>query len=88
MGNIPVDVGRLFRGHPMGNGVVLNLHDANTLSAEVYLIIKQNTNMYDASRNVQEAVKRAITELVGMDVRTVNVHIEDVDYPTSLPTHS
>jgi uncharacterized alkaline shock family protein YloU len=34
--------------------------------------------MHDVSRAVQDAVRRAVNEMVGMDVLYVNVHIEDV----------
>ncbi len=79
MGNIPVDVGRLLRGHPMGSGVVLDIED-NNVTIDLYLIVKPGVNMREVSREVQRNVKRAVQELVGMDVKAVNIHIEDVDY--------
>jgi uncharacterized alkaline shock family protein YloU len=48
---------------------------------DLYLILKPNVNVRDVSRNVQSHVARAISEMVGMDVGHVNVHIEDIDYP-------
>jgi uncharacterized alkaline shock family protein YloU len=80
MGQIPVDVGRLLRGNPMGSGVVLEIDDQKT-AVDLYIYVEPNVNMRDVSRAVQHAVKRAIQDLVGMDVTAVNVHIEDVDYP-------
>jgi uncharacterized alkaline shock family protein YloU len=80
MGQIPVDVGRLLRGNPMGSGIVLEI-DNQEAGVDLYLCVQPNTNMRDVSHAVQHAVKRAIQDLVGMDVTAVNVHIEDVDYP-------
>ena len=79
-GVIPVDVIRVLRGHPMGSGVVLELGD-NKVAVDVYLVLKPGVNMREASKAVQQAIKRAIQELVGMEVSAVNTHVEDVDFP-------
>lgn len=81
MGQIPVAAGRLFSGNPMGNGIVLEIN-GDTVQADIYLLVRPGTNMLEASRAVQQAVKRALEDLVGMKVSTVNVHVEDVDYTT------
>jgi uncharacterized alkaline shock family protein YloU len=47
---------------------------------ELYLALKQDVNIREVSRNVQQQVARAIQEMVGMDVGHVNIHIEDIDY--------
>ncbi|MFN3491796.1 MAG: Asp23/Gls24 family envelope stress response protein, partial [Anaerolineales bacterium] len=47
---------------------------------DVHLILKENVNIREVSRNVQQNVTRAIQEMVGMDVGEVNIHIEDIDY--------
>ncbi len=82
MGQIPVDVGRLLRGNPMGSGVVLEIED-HAVKLDLYLRTAPGAVMRDTSREVQQAVKRAIQDLVGMDVTAVNVHIEDVDFASS-----
>jgi len=46
----------------------------------LHLILRQDVNIREVSRNVQQNVKRAIHEMVGMDVGQVNIHIEDIDY--------
>jgi uncharacterized alkaline shock family protein YloU len=42
--------------------------------------------MREVSRNVQSQVARAISDMVGMQVGRVNIHIEDVDYPQEVET--
>jgi uncharacterized alkaline shock family protein YloU len=79
MAEIPVNVGRIFRGHSMGSGVVLAIDDQRVV-VDMYVIVKPDVNMSKVSRTVQDNVRRAIQELVGMDVDAVNVHIADVDY--------
>lgn len=79
MAEIPVNVGRIFRGNSMGSGVVLDIDDQQVV-VDMYIIVKPDVNMSAVSRSVQDNVRRAVQELVGMDVEAVNVHIADVDY--------
>ncbi len=81
MGQIPVAAGRLFSGNPMGNGIVLEI-TGDTVKADLYVLVRPGANMLETSRAVQQAVKRSMEDLVGMQVSTVNVHVEDVDYTT------
>jgi len=80
MGNVPRSANRLF-SRRIGDGVRINIKD-DTVSAEIYVILEENVNIRDVSRNVQNDVARAISKMVGMQVGRVNVHIEDIDYPT------
>lgn len=79
MSAIPSSVDRLFNPS-MGDGVRVLVKD-DIVSADLFLILKNDVNIRDVSRNVQQNVARAITEMVGMQVGHVNVHIEDIDYP-------
>ena len=73
-------VNRLFR-RGAGDGVRIQLED-NVVYANLYLILKKDINIREVSRNVQQSVTRAISEMVGMDVGGVDIHIEDMDYET------
>ena len=87
MGVIPVDVGRIFSGHPVGSGVALEILEDKKIKAELYLVVRPDINMIEVGRAVQQSVIRAVNELVGMDVISINIHIEDVAYPlTELTT--
>ena len=77
MGQAPVDVGRWVSGSPVGPGIVLDI-EGNSVKADLYVVACPGYSMLEISREVQTAVKRSITDLVGMDVTVVNVHIEDV----------
>ena len=48
---------------------------------DLYVILEPEINIREVGRNIQIAVARAITEMIGMQVGIVNVHIEDIDYP-------
>ena len=78
MAPVPGGVNRLFK-RGIGDGVRIETEE-NTVYAELYLALKQDVNIREVSRNVQQQVARAIQEMVGMDVGYVNIHIEDIDY--------
>ncbi len=46
--------------------------------ADVYVVTRQDVNMLNIGRQIQNEVTRAIHDIVGMEVELVNVHIEDV----------
>ncbi len=61
-------------------GVHIEIKD-DIVYADLFLILKGDYNVRDVSHNVQHEVARAISEMVGMQVGRVNIHIEDIDYP-------
>ena len=63
-------------------GVKIDVEN-NTVYADLYLILNKDTDLMKTSQIVQEKVSRAITEMVGMNVGHINVHIEDIDYTES-----
>jgi uncharacterized alkaline shock family protein YloU len=72
--------GRWIKKGHMGEGVAIEIID-DVLYADLYVVLKSDMNVRDISRNLQHELARAITEMVGMQVGRVNVHIEDIDYP-------
>jgi uncharacterized alkaline shock family protein YloU len=82
MAPIAGGVNRLFR-RGAGEGVRIEVEE-DTVFADLFLVLKENINIREVSRNVQQQVTRAIQEMVGMDVGHVDIHIEDIDYEESL----
>jgi len=78
LAQVPGGVNRLFK-RGIGDGVRIEVKD-NMVRADLYLILKQDVNIREVSRNVQYQVARALQEMVGMDVGEVEIHIEDIDY--------
>lgn len=52
----------------------------NTVYADLYVVLLQDVNVRDVSRNIQQKVARAISDMVGMEIGKINVHVEDIDY--------
>ena len=78
MGTVQGGPNRLF-ARSASEGVHIDIRD-NSVSADLYIILKSDVNIREVSRQVQQGVTRAISEMVGMRVGRVNVHIEDIDY--------
>ena len=78
MANVSGGVNRLFK-RGIHDGVRIEVED-NIVDASLYLVIKQDVNIREVSRNVQKQVARAIQEMIGMDIGTIEIHIEDIDY--------
>ena len=81
MAPISGGVNRLFR-KGTNEGVRIEVED-DTVYADIYLVLKQDVNIREVSRNVQQQVTRAVQEMVGMNVGHVDIHIEDIDYEES-----
>ena len=75
----PAGVSRLFH-KGLRDGVRIEVQD-DSVYADLYVVLNDDVNIRDVSRNIQMKVARAISEMVGMQVGQVNIHIEDIDYP-------
>lgn len=64
-----------------GDGVRINIQD-NLVFVDLFLILKPDVNVREVSRNVQAAVTRALLEMTGLETGGVNIHIEDIYYPS------
>lgn len=71
-------VNRLF-GRGINDGVRITIEE-DIVYADLYIVLKNGINIRDVSRTIQQQVTRAITEMVGMDVGEVNIHIENIAY--------
>jgi len=51
---------------------------------DIYVVLDSDVNIREVGRNIQSTVARAITDMIGMQVGVINVHVEDIDYPMAL----
>jgi uncharacterized alkaline shock family protein YloU len=80
LSHVQSGVNRLLKHTQKREGVLIEIVD-DVVNVDIYVILKNDVNVRDISRNIQHDVSRAISEMVGMTVGNVNVHIEDIDYP-------
>jgi uncharacterized alkaline shock family protein YloU len=79
MSSTPGGVNRLFRRGHQSEGVQIEIED-KTVDADIYVILMKDVNIREVSRNIQNEIARAISEMVGMEVGHINIHIENIDY--------
>jgi uncharacterized alkaline shock family protein YloU len=59
-------------------GVTLTIRD-NTVTADLYIVVASGAAIVEVGSAVQEEVASAIQHMVGMQVREVNIYIQDVE---------
>jgi uncharacterized alkaline shock family protein YloU len=79
LAQVPSSVNTLFsRGRD--DGVEITVEEDGAVYADLHLILSDKANIRETSKEVQEKVSLAISKMVGMEVGSINVHIEDIDY--------
>ncbi|MCZ7575260.1 MAG: Asp23/Gls24 family envelope stress response protein [Ardenticatenaceae bacterium] len=61
------------------DGIDIAVED-NRVTVDLSVVVEPNTNITQVGKSLQQAVKRAIEEIVGMPVAAVNIHIDDVSF--------
>jgi uncharacterized alkaline shock family protein YloU len=72
------DLNRLFH-HGINEGVEIQVEN-DTVYADIHVVLNRDVNVRDVSRSIQTQVARAFSEMVGMEVGKVNIHVEDIDF--------
>lgn len=74
------DVNRFFGDTRVGDGVQIQVHDGQ-ITIDLFVVVEPQVTMLQLARRIQQEVARAVTEITGIGVRAINVHITDVYYP-------
>ncbi len=82
MAAVPGGVNRIFR-RGVGEGVQIEIQD-NQVTVDLYLILDKGVSVRAVCESVQQAIARAINEMVGLQTKAVNVHIEEIEYSSSI----
>jgi len=67
---------RLLRAEPQ-RGIAVNAR-GKVLAVDLYIILRPGVNMTQVGRAVQEAVAKAIEDILGMVPGEINVFIQDI----------
>ena len=79
MAAIPSEMANLFRRSTRHDGIVLDFAD-NRLTFDIYVYMDPGVNIVESSQTMQAAVIEAMDKMVGIPVKAVNIHVEDVVY--------
>jgi len=81
MGEVPGNVRDIFRRN-QDQGVRIAVENS-TVFVDVYVVLDEDTDIRMVSKEIQSEISRAISDMVGMSVGRINVHIDDIDYPAA-----
>lgn len=70
-------VSRLLRRERLSEGIKIQVED-EIVYMDLYIVVEPNVNLLRLGRQIQHDVTRAISDMLGMHVGEVNIHIEDV----------
>jgi uncharacterized alkaline shock family protein YloU len=83
MGEVPGNIRRFFR-RDSDQGIRIDIADG-VVDVEVHVILEAETDIRAVSREIQSEIARAISEMVGMQVGHIDVHIDDIDFFINRP---
>ncbi len=81
---LPGRMSRVLRGNKSSQGIDIQIQDG-AVTVDVYVIAERNAVLLPLGQSLQREISRAISDSVGMPVRAVNVHIDDVSDPFTEP---
>ncbi len=74
----PKNVNTLLR-KSTAEGVKIEVED-NVVYVDLYVVLNRDVNVIDVSHQIQNQVSRTISEMVGMEIGRINIHVEDIDF--------
>jgi len=74
----PREVNTLFK-KGIHEGVNISVED-DMVYVDLYVILKRDVSVREVSHAIQNQVARAISEMVGMEIGRINIHVEDIDF--------
>jgi uncharacterized alkaline shock family protein YloU len=77
---VPRPMRGLLTGSRADEGILLGVSDEGA-SLELHVVAEANTNMLKLGETLQTEITRAIEEMVGLRVKSVDVYIDDVFLP-------
>jgi uncharacterized alkaline shock family protein YloU len=77
---VPRPMRGLLTGGRADEGILLGISDAG-VSLELHVVAEANANMLKLGDTLQVEVIRAVEEMVGLCVKSVDVYIDDVFLP-------
>jgi uncharacterized alkaline shock family protein YloU len=79
LADLPPNASRRTKRRMRQDGVTLELEDDGA-TFDLYLIMQPHVNVLAISRAIQVACIEAVDKMVGLPVKAVNIHIEDIVY--------
>ena len=69
---------RLLRKESMSKGVKVTLHEDDTISIDLHIIVDNGVNLNAVGASIISEVRYVVTQCTGTEVRAVNVYIDSM----------
>jgi len=76
----PSGLGRMLSRDAVSEGLRVEIFDDNSVNIDVHVIADPSTSLQDLGTRLQNRLARAMEYMVGMDVREVNVYIDEISF--------
>jgi uncharacterized alkaline shock family protein YloU len=70
------NVRRLFSGKA-SEGIEIEIED-HSITIDLYIVAEPDVQMLPLGQTLQREISRAVQDVIGMPVKEINIHIEDV----------
>lgn len=78
--SLPGRMSRVLRGNKSTRGIDVQVEDG-AVTVDIHVVAERNSVLLTLGQTLQHEISRAISDVVGMPVHAVNVHIDDVGDP-------
>lgn len=79
----PAGLGRMLGRDAVAEGMRIDIFDDNSVNIDVHVIADPNVSLKDLGEDLQARLARAVEHMVGMDVRAVNVFIDEIAFESA-----
>jgi uncharacterized alkaline shock family protein YloU len=76
---VPAGLERMLNRMAVAEGLRIEVFDDNSVSIDVHVIVDPQVNLKDLGEALQVRLARAMEHMVGMEVRVVNVFIDEIE---------
>lgn len=77
---LPPSLPRLRGKAAQAEGLRVEVSEDNAVSVDVHVIADPSASLTDLGKVLQTQIARALEEMVGMEVHTVNVFIDEIEF--------
>lgn len=77
---MPPSLPRLRGKAAQAEGLRVDVSDDNAVTVDVHVIADPNASLTDLGKDLQAQIARALEHMVGMQARSVNVFIDEIEF--------
>jgi uncharacterized alkaline shock family protein YloU len=83
LGNVASGLPELWGKKNTGKGIKVAFTEDNKVSIDAYIIVDYGSQISQVARQLQEKIKNQVETMTGVEVGTVNIHIQGVNVETA-----